>query len=61
MTSAPNTEHQRIIGKLHILLHQFLGDREEVLLSPIDVFLDKKNIYQPDIVFVTGEKLPPYQ
>ncbi len=55
MTSAPNTEHQRIIGKLHILLHQFLGDREEVLLSPIDVFLDKKNIYQPDIVFVTGE------
>ncbi|MEM9390742.1 MAG: Uma2 family endonuclease [Bacteroidota bacterium] len=55
MTPAPNTEHQRIIGKLHILLHPFLGDREEVLLSPIDVFLNKKNIYQPDIVFVARE------
>ncbi len=55
MTPAPNTEHQRIIGKLHIIFHKFLSEHEEVLLSPVDVFFDKKNIYQPDVVFL-GKK-----
>ncbi|MEM7107788.1 MAG: Uma2 family endonuclease [Bacteroidota bacterium] len=53
MTLAPNTEHQRIIGKLRIILHKFLSSGEEILLAPVDVFLDQKNIYQPDLVFLS--------
>ena len=47
MTPAPNTEHQRIIGKLHIIFHKFLSEQEEVLLSPVDVFLTKKIFTYP--------------
>ena len=56
---APTTEHQRILGRLYKTLDEFverakLGD---VLISPIEVVLSKSTVIQPDILFVSKERL----
>lgn len=58
MTPSPNTQHQRIVGRLHLILHEF-GERSragEVLLAPLDVVFDDRNVVQPDLLFVRSER-----
>ncbi len=35
-----------------------MKDLGEVFFSPIDVYLNETNVFQPDIVFISKEKLP---
>lgn len=51
MSPAPTTQHQRVLGKLHLLLAQCIP-HGEIFLSPIDLYLDDANVVQPDIVWV---------
>jgi Uma2 family endonuclease len=56
---APNTRHQRLLVRiLDVLLHHAreknLG---EVFVAPYDVILSDENIVQPDILFVSNERL----
>jgi len=53
MSPAPTTLHQRILGKLFILLEGLKG---EVFFSPVDLYIDNKNVLQPDIVFISKER-----
>lgn len=59
MSPAPTSQHQRILKTIAFELDQFVKSQKlgEVLFAPVDVYLDEKNIYQPDIVFVSREKL----
>jgi len=50
---APTTVHQRVLGKLFILLKDLKG---EVFFSPVDLYIDKANVLQPDLVYVSNEK-----
>lgn len=53
MTPAPNPKHQTIIGELYTFIKkQSIG---KIFFSPIDVFLDDKNIFQPDLLFISEE------
>jgi Uma2 family endonuclease len=53
MTPAPNPKHQLIIGELYsIFKNQSKG---KIFFSPIDVYLDDKNIFQPDLLFINEE------
>jgi Uma2 family endonuclease len=58
MTPAPNTRHQIILGRLFRGLSDLVEQRKAgiVLLSPIDVYLDDENAYQPDIVFISKDR-----
>ncbi len=54
MSPAPGYEHQKSSKKLFVKLYSLLEEpkKGEVLYSPIDVYLDQENAYQPDIVVV---------
>lgn len=56
MTS-PTLKHQRVIGRLYVLLVHALQDTGagEVLLAPFDVILDERTVLQPDLVVIRRE------
>lgn len=57
MTPAPNPRHQIISSRLFKKLSDFV-DRfgcGMVLYSPVDVYLDDENAFQPDIIFISKE------
>lgn len=56
MTS-PTLKHQRVIGRLYVLLVHALQDVgvAEVLLAPFDVILDDRTVLQPDLVVIRHE------
>jgi len=58
MTPAPNPWHQFILGRLFIALSEFVKKEESgiVLLSPVDLYLDDENAFQPDLIFISKEK-----
>jgi Uma2 family endonuclease len=55
--SASRPQHQRISMKLSIQLGIFVKENKlgELFASPIDVFLDDFNAFQPDLVFIPTE------
>ena len=56
MTPSPNVNHQRILGKLHIILDAYVKVRGEgaVFLAPLDVKLSDTDVFQPDLIFVVA-------
>jgi Uma2 family endonuclease len=54
MTPAPNTQHQRAIRLIYDLSTKNLA-KGEFFFSPIDVFLDEKNVFQPDLLLINEE------
>lgn len=59
MSPAPIPLHQTVILELSILMALFAKQQNagRVFVSPIDVRLDNRNIFQPDILFIGTEKL----
>ncbi len=59
MTPAPFTNQQRISKKLVFLLDTFITEnkRGEILYAPCDVYFDHENVVQPDILFISKERL----
>jgi len=59
VTPAPGTRHQRVIGRLFVVLHTFVTDeaRGEVFVAPTDVILSGTTIVQPDIIWVGPNRL----
>src|SRR5690606_7445910 len=57
MTPAPNTKHQRISKSLFLKIIDLVKESGELFYAPINVFFDKENVFQPDLVFVKKERL----
>ncbi len=62
MSPAPKDRHQKLIGKLFRLVADFVEKNKlgETRIAPSDVYLNERNIYQPDIYFVNNEKLSSF-
>ncbi len=54
MSPAPNTEHQRVLRKLYDVLRDHLEG--EIFFSHVDLYLNDRNVMQPDLVFVPKER-----
>ena len=54
MSPAPLDRHQKVLGKLSRLIGNFIEDNNlgEIRFAPYDVYLDAKNAFQPDLVFI---------
>ncbi len=54
MSPAPGYSHQKVSIALASILYGFIkrSSKGEVLASPIDVYLDEENAFQPDLVVV---------
>ena len=59
MTPAPVPKHQRISRKIEFILEKFVTEKDlgEVFDAPCDVHLDDENVVQPDILFITKNRL----
>jgi Uma2 family endonuclease len=59
MAPAPNRYHQDISRNIEFLLLKYLEKypRGKLYHAPFDVYLDKYNVFQPDILFVATERL----
>ncbi|MBI5193295.1 MAG: Uma2 family endonuclease [Nitrospirae bacterium] len=59
MTPSPITNHQRISRKIEFLLEKFVTENDcgEIFYAPYDVYFDDENVLQPDILFITKERL----
>jgi Uma2 family endonuclease len=59
MSPAPTDNHQEILGEIFSQLLQFVKKNNlgKVRVAPYDVYLNRKNAFQPDIVFIAAENL----
>ncbi|MCU0643579.1 MAG: Uma2 family endonuclease [bacterium] len=58
MTPAPNTIHQTVTNNFEDSLRSFLRKNKmgKMFHAPYDVVLSKKNVVQPDILYVSAER-----
>ena len=59
MSPSPSLIHQLVLGEFYDALKSFNKTHALngiVVLSPIDIFFDDDNVYQPDLVFISSEK-----
>lgn len=59
MTPSPGTRHQRIVGRLFAKIFTYVKEHNsgEGFISPFDVYLDNENVVQPDILFISKERI----
>lgn len=58
MSPAPSFTHQIVLGNLYDLLKLHARKNGGItMFAPVDVFLDKKNVFQPDLLYVAKENL----
>lgn len=59
MPPSPSYEHQDVSGDLYVQLRTFVAthDLGKVQTAPLDVYLGKENVFQPDILFIAKDRL----
>ncbi len=59
MVPSPSVSHQRVSKRLQRLLVEWIEDQGlgEVFDAPMDVVLDQHNVVQPDLLFISKERL----
>jgi Uma2 family endonuclease len=59
MSPAPKTIHQSILNKINFSVYKIVEDNNlgEVFIAPFDVHFSKRNILQPDLVFIATGNL----
>jgi len=58
MVPAPNTFHQAISLNIIKKLSPYVDKKMAgiLLYSPVDIYLNEENVYQPDIIFISRER-----
>lgn len=59
MTPSPTPYHQLVSGKLQLQMAGFVFEKRLgiVLDAPVDVYLAETETYQPDLIFISDERL----
>jgi Uma2 family endonuclease len=59
MSPAPSTTHQSVLMEIADQLFNFAKKNKlgKVLPSPVDVYLNRKNAFQPDIIFIANDNM----
>ena len=57
--SAPHFRHQLILSIMHHKMFGFIAERNlgKVMFAPVDVYLDEQNTPQPDLLFISKDRL----
>jgi Uma2 family endonuclease len=60
MSPAPTTPHARVQREIFDALNFYVKKSKsgEVFFAPVDVYLNEKNVFQPDIFYLNKEQLP---
>ena len=57
---SPSLAHQLILGELYETIKEFIKVKNSqalVVLSPMDVRFDNDNVFQPDLIYISKEKI----
>lgn len=59
VSPTPSIKHQEISANLHLILGPFVRDHRlgKVYAAPVDVLMSENDIVQPDLLFVSQERL----
>ncbi|RYZ60739.1 MAG: Uma2 family endonuclease [Chitinophagaceae bacterium] len=59
MSPSPSNSHQKVLDKVYRQLGNFVEEMQlgETRVAPFDVFLNQKNAFQPDIIFIANQNL----
>jgi Uma2 family endonuclease len=59
MSPAPSDPHQKVLDKIYRRLGDFVEEKGlgETRVAPYDVYLNRRNAFQPDIIFIANENL----
>lgn len=52
MSPAPSPRHQRVLRALFLIFNQQLPG--ETFFAPIDLVINRKNVFQPDLIYVSS-------
>ncbi|WP_027086452.1 Uma2 family endonuclease [Cohnella panacarvi] len=55
--SSPKYAHQKILTNFYLAFHGACCQEGEILLAPMDVHFDEENIVQPDVIYISRERL----
>ncbi len=55
MSPAPAPLHQRVSRKLFKLIDKATQGTGELFYAPIDLYIDNKNVFQPDLVYLSDK------
>jgi Uma2 family endonuclease len=55
MSPAPHPNHQRISRRLFKIFDRILEGQGETFYAPIDLYIDNKNVFQPDLAYVSNK------
>lgn len=63
MSPSPTNSHQKVLDKIYRQLGNYVEEHQlgETRCAPFDVYLNRKNVYQPDIIFIANENLHKLQ
>jgi len=58
MVPSPSFQHQKVLGRLFTILNNYVlkNNIGELVIAPIDLYIDDISTLQPDIVFISKEK-----
>ena len=60
MSPSPLLVHQLILGEFYDILKSYIkeqGDQGLVVLPPMDISFDEGNVYQPDLIYISKERI----
>jgi len=59
MSPAPTTTHQIVLMEIADLLFNYVKENKlgRVLPAPVDVYFNRKNAFQPDIIFIANDNM----
>ena len=59
MSPAPTFEHQDLVTEIHFQILSFVKKQNlgKCVQAPLDIYLDDKNVFQPDIIFISNANL----
>lgn len=60
MSPVPTDSHQKVLDKIYRRLGDFVEKNGlgATRVAPYDVYLNRRNVFQPDIIFIANENLP---
>jgi Uma2 family endonuclease len=58
VTPSPNIRHQRISGRLHLLIAGWLEEHPigQVFYAPLDVVMSTIDVVEPDLIYLSNER-----
>jgi len=60
MSPSPLLAHQLILGEFYDILKDYVRENNNkglIVLSPIDVHFDEGNVYQPDLIYISNDRI----